>query len=533
MSIISNLGLGTGLIYATELDGIQFVISGIANDRNGSDNITRDALNRGGLAYDVSATGSTTITTIGANDTIDSLTINGIEQFNTGSPIAVSIGAESDAATALANAVNNFRPSSGPNYRAFVIGGKTIFQAPSSSGSTPNGDVVNLTFGLPGSQTWTEQDVSGGSFGGELLSQVHGLRYWLNPTTSALPGDLTGATEITDFIVFRGNQGGNFEQSQTIASASVNPQRKDRFSVLKLGAGANVELDVISGDFAKNDIMILMNDSAFTIKVNDLSINSGNIMLDPVGFSMLNDDYILTLIYTVDDVNGLVWKELWRTPQTVAVDSITNIEIAPTAVSTTELKDNAVTNIKMADNSVDTLEIVNDAVTTDKILDANVTTAKIADLNVTTDKMALVSVDSTILADNAVTTDKIVDDAVTVDKLGGTLTRGFFTFSVSWESATELGQVKAAIPFDMTVVEVVVSVANTIEATDTATLILKDQSLASMGQFDISGGVTIGNDFTLIPAVNNTFVAGEAMTFETLKTTVGGRAEVTVIYDLV
>ena len=132
--------------------------------------------------------------------------------------------------------------------------------------------------------------------------------------------------------------------------------------------------------------------------------------------------------------------------------------------------------------------------------------------------------------DDAVTTPKILDEAVTADKVSSGLKVTDFTMPISWET-NELGIVKRYIPYDnFTVTGVFLSVSKGIEATDDKTLIVKNDAGTAMtgGQIDVPAGDPIGNDFTSSPSANNSFVAGEAMQFETLAATPGGKAVVTV-----
>lgn len=534
MSKLKDLGNNSGLLYATDKSGLVFLINGTKNNDAGAEAIKRDALTRAGEGYPISAQGAVEFSVVGANDSITDFTINGVSQFNTvGGFIPITLGMESDAAQDLVDAVNSYIPPSGANYTGFAIGGKAYFNAPSDFGSTLNGDVLAIVVGLPASQTIVLTDVDGGSDGDEVISEVNGRRYFINSDSAAVPGDLTGATEITDEIVMRGSQNAVATLSQTIASASVtNLDRYSNISVLELGAGGATDLDVIKGDFAIHDIIIIKNTSAFTITVNDLSINSGNLKLSPTTFAQINDDYLMLLMYIDDPIDGLVFKELFRTPQGVAVDSITDVELAPLSVGTPELKALSVTAAQIALTTITQAQMALLSIGTPELIDGSVTNPKIGALAVDTAELALLAVDTAQLKDDAITTAKILDSNVTLEKLEADLQKGFFTMSISWDSTTEIGQIKAKIPFDLTVDEILVSVADTIEATDDATFIPKNNAGTAMtdGTVDVPSGTVIGNDFTSTPTANNTFVAGEKMIFETLKGTPGGRAEVTVCY---
>ena len=319
--------------------------------------------------------------------------------------------------------------------------------------------------------------------------------------------------------------------SQTISSDSsiTGLVRGSQFSVLDLGAGGATNLDSITGEPAINDILILKNVSAYTVTVRDLTLSTGNILLSPTSFSMLNEEYNLMLQYINHSTYGNIWMEIHRTPISVASDSITSTELANLSVGTAELQTAAVTTAKIAALAIDNSLLAANAVQTTNITDLNVTTAKINDLAVTTAKIAALAVDEAQIADGAVATAKIADGAVTVGKLDTSVATGIFTVPVVF-TADYYGQVKVELPVDCSIIKVSASVTKNINITDDATIIFKDQSLASMGQTDLTGGATIGNSFTLSPTSNNTFLANETLTLETSKVTDGGEAIVSVHY---
>jgi hypothetical protein len=79
------------------------------------------------------------------------------------------------------------------------------------------------------------------------------------------------------------------------------------------------------------------------------------------------------------------------------------------SITDNELASSAVTAAKLATDAVETAKIKAEAVTTAKIVDNAITTAKITNANVTADK----------LASNAVTTAKVAANAITEAKIAG------------------------------------------------------------------------------------------------------------------
>lgn len=528
---INKLGNGIGLLYVTDIAGTGYLLGDIANDGPGADLIKNHALSRSSEGFPIEATGSFDFTTLTNADNIFSFTIDGVSAIT--NSVAVLAGQEDAGAILLAAEINSTIPVSGAKYKATAIGSKVLLSAPSGYGAYVNGHVVAVNPAGAGN-TFTIENIDGGTDGDELVSTVNGYRYWLNPTSAAVAFDIAspGTEEISSEVIMRGVQSQHTIQKQTIASKSITDlPRYDRFSVLELGAGANTELDVIQGKFAKNDILVLQNTSPFTVTINDLSVSSGNIKIDPTTFSMVNDDYVIWLMYMDDSTDGLVWREIYRKPTTLSTDSITDVELANLSVGTAELKDTsvstakivlgAITNALMASNSVNTSNILDDAITTSKIVDLAISTAKLIDSSVTEIK----------IADGAVATAKIADGAVTLSKVSVGVKADSMVVPVSWETG-EMGIIKVRMPASE-VIDIFVSISKQIEGSDDATLVPKDNSGTIMtgGTVDLPGGAPVGNDNSSQPTGNNIFANGEEMGLETLKTTAGGKAVVTISYN--
>jgi len=126
------------------------------------------------------------------------------------------------------------------------------------------------------------------------------------------------------------------------------------------------------------------------------------------------------------------------------------------------------------------------------------------------------------IANSAVTTAKIDDAAVTPAKLSASARKSMVAIPVSFETAGEIGVVKYTMCFDCTVDGIEATVTKP-AATDTATIIFKDHggSVLTGSQVDITTGLVLGNIVSTTPTANNTFSAGEQITFETSKTTAG------------
>jgi len=126
------------------------------------------------------------------------------------------------------------------------------------------------------------------------------------------------------------------------------------------------------------------------------------------------------------------------------------------------------------------------------------------------------------IASNAVTTAKILDANVTPAKMSAGARKASIAIPVSFETAGEIGVVKYTMCFDCTVDAIHATVTKP-AATDTATIIFKDHggTVLTGSQVDITTGLVLGNIVSTTPTANNTFSAGEEITFETSKTTAG------------
>ncbi len=530
---IDKLGNGVGLLYITDITETIYIASGIVNNSEGAEQVKRHALTRSSEGFPIQAQGSFTFDSLVApGETILDFTINGISQI--GSSINLTFGQSiQEAAFELSNAINDHIATSGVNYTAYVEDSTVFLVAPTSAGSSVNGHILAYSDTAAGTMTTTLVDIAGGSDGGEVISSVNGAKYFLNPTVNAVIGNIAspGTEEISKFVINRGLQSQIPLLSQQIASSVVSSlDRVAQLQTLDLGASGNTDLNSISGDFAINDILIVKNTSAFTVTMKDLSLVPGNLKLNPTNFAMLNDDYIIHLMYVEDAVDGVVWKEICRTPMTLGANSVTDVELSDLSVDTAAIQDlavttakvdaNAITQAKMAALSVGSTELIDSSVVEAKIGALAVTNAKIDDLAVTTGK----------ITDLAVTTAKIDNNAITPAKLDTSLTKELVVVPVSFEEVGVMGLIKVVIPYACDVTTISAAVTKLIEATDDATIIPKDNGGLAMttGQIDLPAGAPLGNIFTSTPSANNSFLAGEVLHLETSKSNVGGLALVSL-----
>jgi len=126
------------------------------------------------------------------------------------------------------------------------------------------------------------------------------------------------------------------------------------------------------------------------------------------------------------------------------------------------------------------------------------------------------------IANNAISTVKVADGAITPVKMSAGARKASIAIPVSFETAGEIGVLKYTMCFDCTVDAIHATVTKP-AATDTATIIFKDHggTVLTGSQVDITTGLVLGNIVSTTPTANNTFSAGEEITFETSKTTAG------------
>jgi hypothetical protein len=141
-------------------------------------------------------------------------------------------------------------------------------------------------------------------------------------------------------------------------------------------------------------------------------------------------------------------------------------------------------------------------------------------------------VDTAELVDEAVTTAKIEDAAVTPGKLSASSRKEMVAIPVSFATAGEIGVLKYTMCYDCTVDAIHATVTKP-ATSDTATIVFKDHggTVLTGSQVDITTSLVLGNIVSTTPSANNTFSAGEQITFETSKSTAGS-GDCTVILCL-
>jgi hypothetical protein len=230
--------------------------------------------------------------------------------------------------------------------------------------------------------------------------------------------------------------------------------------------------------------------SVTTAKINDLGVTTGKV------------------------------ADLAITTAKIADTAVTTGKITDLNVTTGKLADAAVTTVKITDLNVTTGKVADLAITTGKLADTAVTTAKITDLNVTTGKLADLAVTTAKINDLAVTAAKIADATITPAKLTSASNTYTRDITLSFASATEVGNVNFTMFEACSITEISVTVLQP-AAGDDATLIFKDNggTVLTGSQVDITTALVLGNKVATTPSANNVFAAGHNLLIEMSKTT--------------
>ena len=226
--------------------------------------------------------------------------------------------------------------------------------------------------------------------------------------------------------------------------------------------------------------------------------------------------------------NGTAWV-VDIMPDDAGTGIVGTARVADSAVTTAKIADDAVTLAKMAGLAKGKI-IYGDASGNPADIELGSADGRML-LGDTTNGVAAVDMsgDATInkagaltIANDAISTVKIADDAVTAAKLDASSRKASIAIPVSFETAGEIGVLKYTMCFDCTVDAIHATVTKP-AVTDTATIIFKDHggTVLTGSQVDITTGLVLGNTVSTTPTANNTFRAGEEITFETSKTTAG------------
>lgn len=228
----------------------------------------------------------------------------------------------------------------------------------------------------------------------------------------------------------------------------------------------------------------------------------------------------------------------------LAADSVITSKILDLNVTTSKIAAEAVTNAKLAQMATNTIK-GNDSAGPDVPQDLTMSELRtllaqklvlLGDVTSpsTTSTAAGTISSTTTIANDAVTTAKILAQNVTTAKLETNLTYELITLLVSFEAAggtvPSVGDFKIKMPYPGTVSEIYAYAVKAIAATDNGTIVAKNNAGTTMtsGTITYTASDARGTAYTVTPSANNTFVAGDILTFTTAKATAGGLVELSI-----
>ena len=297
---ITKYGAGTGYIYVTRPDNK--IVANIPNTPIGKEQTDRFVIASAPISG--SRVASSVVELTSGSGTITNLTVGGVSIFDTSS--AVTGGSLSILATNLATAINSFISS--PNFIATADGEK-VYVFTALTGSASNGDAVVLT--TSGTLAGSTTTMDGGTSNTDNFDQLTGYKVYINSDPSAVAGDLSGASDVTKYVVRKPANSAQSVDAYTIASGNITVTRNSLITEITVdteGGAAKDNLDyIVSDGFNEADILIIR--GLASGKVTTVT-ESGNINLaNNATFDTGTKDNVIALQYFGGD-----WYELFRSP---------------------------------------------------------------------------------------------------------------------------------------------------------------------------------------------------------------------------
>lgn len=328
MAGIDKLGNGTGYIYITEPDGAT-IVTNLANNPLGREAALVDGLTSAPIGGERLAQAALTITA--AAGTIDNITINAVSIFDVTVPIAGATTALQAAATVTA--INAY--VSVPDYTAYAVDNKVYINPMPGTGSTVNGFAGAVMVTGPTAATIT--DMGGGAPATGLWDAVLGRRYYLDATSAAVEGVVSG-TEISRFIINRGQQASAIQQQKTIVAGVVTIDRDSNDMQVLIETEAMAATDDVrtivetNGNFQNGDritfrgvaVARVTTFKTYSAGSDDIYLRSG------IDFSTGDATLAITLEYVIQGGILTGWREISRSANlpTVTNQSAAGIAIA-------------------------------------------------------------------------------------------------------------------------------------------------------------------------------------------------------------
>jgi hypothetical protein len=566
------LGNGLGYIYEVDPDG-STILASYANDAYGAQAALVNGIKYRNVGPGIAASGNTVISTVdAAGSSITSLTIGGISQI-TGSVVYGASSSANDVAVAIADAVNSHTAAT--DYFAVAIS-DTVYYYYYAAGDpdlqSQNASAISITDA--GSTTYVNTSIDGATNPDTYYSLSWGRRFYLNANftaggacggDAADPTKLTNAIEITNDIIGLTNNTTLDRTTIAISGGSLSHVKETVFTtvVLQAETGTTDDLDTLPVTaFSKGDVMYLMPDSGDTITIKA----SNNINTEGSNDIVLSDT-AQGVLAVYDGTGG------WDVIMGGYINSVASFRnagfpfVSTRGKTTTAISANGTTTLTVnTDNKYH--EFTNTVTLSgNSEIALSTTGAKAGDMFLF-DYQAAVTIGGFTLTlpgfvptaaealgnkyfgvayydgsawtttwmpyagdTDWIHTDDIADDQVTVDKVEDNLTKGLMVIPVSFETG-ELAANKVEMNFDGTIDKVYAIATKAIAATDDGTVTPKNNAGTTMtgGVITFTASDAVDTAYTASPTANNTFVSGDVLSFTTAKTTVGGKALVTIHY---
>lgn len=574
MSQISELGNNVGYIYVTKPNGTSLVTS-IQNTEYGKRHVKMMGVAASSTAVNMAATGTITISAVSGSGSITQILIDSINQIDTA--IAYTVATTPTALAALiASGINSYSPS-GNNYTAISIAGVVYVFAPQSAGSSVND--LAITVSNSGNLTVTTTALTGGSDASEVFDEGAGYRFFLNASSTAAEGNLSGATEITNYIIQRGLQSAIDAQSLGVVSGVITPVRKSVITNILIDTESLAETDELTSitptGLAEWDILIIRGtDENRIVTIED---STGNIYLEG-GTDFDTGDYTATLmlqyrsgsfyevsrssqqigsvanyrasLFPFTSLNDFDSNTITAAGGTVTLTANNGDNKLQKFVGTATLGANYIIDLSStgAINGDEFILSFNQAVTLNgfvmRVTGVNnyeFTTTQALNGGVTiyarftsggwylTVLYNFSSEGSAGYAAAQIEAEFLAASSVTPSKLTEEGRMEVITIPVSFETG-EQGNNVVVMPYSGTVKSIFAISTKAIAATDAATITPQNNTQTAMtaGTITFPASTAIDNAYTSTPTANNTFVAGDYLYFLTAKATAGGKALVSV-----
>jgi hypothetical protein len=561
MSLIDKLGSGVGRIYVTQQNGTSIHVN-LLNTVGGARQAKIFGDQSRIVSSGTSAIGSVVFTAPGSTSTFTGLTVDGVNQWAVGVTVVNPPNTTIELlAQACADAVNNFAPET-DNYTAVAIGGTVLLCAPEGTGSSVNGDVVNLTFSATDA-TYTLNNMAGGTTSsGDVTDQRSGFRFFLNATESAAEGDLSGSDEVTiDMVPKDLRQSIDKEEVVVVgATGNCNVNRKSSITHITLDTdGGDVDMTTFTGASLQDGDLFIFTGKLIS-RETTIKSNVGNIRLaSNLDFLATGVDntifcrYIGTALYEIARSTqqiatpteyraaGYPFPEEYGVGGLTMPSSGTKVLIADGSDERWEKSTNTVTLTGNVDVTViDGSNVDGDYfyIELDGVITLDGFNLTVCGIPITknqaltggwcvygyfdgTTEQAYLGISDPAKAQ--VEKDFIKPGDVDADIVSDDIKTDLITIPVSFETG-ELGDNMIRMPYKGSVINIFASVKKEIIAND-GTITPKNNMGLTMtgGLLTITNPSAVDDTFQSTPSANNTFDEGEVLIFKTEKSTAGGK----------